>query len=76
MVTTDLAGGVARPRIEQERTGTPSTWTVQAPHGRDAAAEFRPDDVEVLAQDPEQRLVGSASTWRGWPLTVSEIIVR
>ena len=25
---------------------------------RHAAAEFRPDDVEILAQDPEQRLLG------------------
>ena len=41
--------------MTQERTASPSTWTVQAPHSDDPAAELGPGEAEGVAEHPEQR---------------------
>ena len=44
--------------IEHERIATPSIWTVQAPHWRDAAAIFGAGQAERVPQHPQQGRVG------------------
>ena len=42
----------------QDFTALPSTWTTQAPHWRRVAADMRPGQAEILAQElDEQRAV-------------------
>ena len=74
MVVTFLPGDVAEIGVTQERTGLPSTCTVQAPHCADAAAELGAGEAEVVAQHPEQRRVGRLFDQASLPLTTNLII--
>ena len=43
--------------VMHDRVASPSMRTVQAPHDARAAAEFRPDHAEFVAQRPQERHV-------------------
>ena len=56
--------------VWQERTGSPSRCTVQAPHSADAAAELGAGQTEVVAQHPQQRRIGLDIHSRGLAIKV------
>ena len=51
------AGDIARPGVRQERRGSPSTCTVQAPHWPMPQPNFVPVMPSEIADDPQQRHV-------------------
>jgi hypothetical protein len=75
MVTT-LLPEASLAAIEHERTGTPSTCTVQAPHCATPQPNFGPTMLRSSRRTQSSGFSGSTSTWRTWPLAVNEIIVR
>src|SRR5579863_629143 len=54
--------------VEQERTGSPSTWTVHAPHRPAPQPNFVPVDSSVSRRTQSKGVSGATSTFRSLPL--------
>src|SRR5579863_5071008 len=55
--------------VEQERTGSPSTWTVHAPHRPAPQPNFVPVNSNVSRRTQSRGVSGATSTLRELPLT-------
>ena len=69
MVTIFCSGVTAETGREQERTATPSRWTVQAPHCAMPQPYFVPVRPTCSRITQRSGVSGSASTSRTTPLT-------
>src|SRR5271169_1280214 len=54
--------------VEQERTGSPSTWTVQAPQRPAPQPNFVPVNSSVSRRTQSRGVSGATSTFRSLPL--------
>jgi hypothetical protein len=68
-----LLPAMAETGVTQDRVGSPSTWTVQAPHCEIPQPYFVPVNCSVSRKTQSSGVSGLTSTVRGFPFTWKEI---